>query len=154
MNSELPDGISGLEGTLTLPADRNPMRRSISSSGRLCRQYSQENRDDIQLTIKSPSFESALTNRYSRLSRSKSQPPKSFPEGIDFGDGQKGTIVAINGPITNIEKDRALFEAQKSEESLRLRAPHNSIEESAKTSDQHLDSPFFSPQKSQQCPET
>lgn len=143
MNSDLLDGISSLGGTLKLPEDRNPMRRSISSSGRLCRQYSQENRDDIQLTIKSPSFESALTSRHPRLSRSKSQPHKSFPEGIDFGDGQKGTIVAINGPITNIEKDRALFEAQKSEDSLRLTAPHNSVEESAKTSDNHLDRQIF-----------
>ena len=118
------------------------MRRSISSSGRLCRQYSHENRDDIQLTIKSPSFESALGTRPFRLSRSKSQNRKSFPEGIDFGDGQKGTVVAINGPITSIEKDRALFEAQKSQDSLRITAPHNSIEDPIKTNG-YLDSPVF-----------
>ena len=126
---------------LQLPEERNPMRRSISSSGRLCRQYSQENRDDIQLTIKSPSFESALVNRSLRLS--KSHQHKSFPEGIDFGDGKRGTVVAINGPIENIETDRALFEAQESQEGVKVKVPQNSMEGNLKSNDTYLDSPVF-----------
>lgn len=129
------------------------MRRSLSSTARLCRQFSQENRDDIRLTIKSDSFESVLPKNGSKQTGAKGSEERqgqAYPEGIEFRDGQKGTVVAINGPVGDPDDDRAMFEAQDSQEGVKLKAPQNSVDDSIKSNNRSnsndtdsLNSPVF-----------
>ncbi len=133
--SDDPEGFQNEINSLQIPEEeRHPFRRSKSSQARLFRQYSQECRDDIQLTLKSTSFESALQkSKNPAITRSQTlSTHKSYPEAIDFGDGNTMTVVAINGPINNLEEERAFLEKEKSGSDPKLTAPQNSVDDNVK----------------------
>ncbi len=118
--------------SLQLQEERQPIRRSLSSSARLCRQYSQENRDDIQLTIKSDSFESPLAKGGPGKSKSSSKSQRSdVARRTDLGDDKKELLAGIDGLTRDAENDRV----RHSREAMETKAPQNSFEESIKSHD-------------------